>query len=310
MRTFEPEQWRVVSARVDGCARDRIASSCEHQLRLVCQPWSPVLKAFEDEALHLIFGFDEAELTGLVSEWFEAIASQTPRPPADLGVHPTIEATGNRGAFGLAIQQVIRHQATPARLRRVAISQGAGLGFNWPFIAFDRRPVGLQLVPLSCLPPNTMQEVLNDLPSAPLGAYGILPGPTCTDELQVLAQGTYSTAGAQIQGRTTDAALRILNPALLATGEVDCASCHIASRRLAQARGTPFLTAVDGHPSRYRPSTSAPLGLSRAGDVADSTPRGSYKVRAFGYQFTLHAVSYRTILDSERVLADLRARFP
>jgi hypothetical protein len=302
--------WRIVSVRLDPCARGKVSEPCARELRLVAQPLTNDRGfRFVDEALHLIYRYDANEFDELVRAWSAILRAQSPRPAVDLGVHPLLEVQGNGGLFANGIKAWIARFATAQALRRVASTPFNG-GVRWPFLQFKKEQSTLTVqTSLPCMPAGTAAEVLIDEPGAPVGPFGLVPASTCANELQVFAKGQFNASTDSQKNQVTDAALRVLNPKITGVDEVDCASCHIASRRLGQAKGAAFLTLDDGNAARYRPTSGAPAGGSRAVRWVDGNPRGDYRVRAFGWFLAELNISQRTVNDSDRVLTDLRRMY-
>lgn len=297
VRAFPLERWHVIALVLDPCARGHAAGACVPELRLVAQPDTTFAgaPALADHAIHLTYRFDDVAFDALVADWLRVRATAGESVAgAPLGVHPVLARQGLDGALASALNELIRSHATPARLAVVAATFADG--FTWFFLR--------HLTSTGAIDPSLPCAGRANVAFSFLGAFSeIAPTPTCPVHAGLLVAG-FETASASSQEAAIASGLRISNPSLVGSDETDCASCHVASRRLVAHRGLPFLFAEDGRPERFL----APDGVTM--DFVETTHEVStgYPVRAFGYERAAPSFTPRMLAVAARAVEVLRTR--
>lgn len=280
---------RVVAVRFDPCFREG-TTTCRRQIRLV---WQPVLTiGTADAAAHTFYDLDENAWARLKRE-LTVIAAPDGDDPLD--VHPRIKSEGLGGPHWKALRELITRYAGARNLTRATAMTVNPFGNVWAFVAVEylegRRKHAL--IPRTDKP---AQAVMVDLAHLTELNVRLAPAPAAPPAfLATLANSAavdYPTARAA--WRET---LRLENPRLTHTGNVDCASCHLAQvTRLQTERRWPDLNAR-GEPDAY-PGTWTNESVN---------PAFTNRLRAFGYMRDEPVISQRVIHESAEVLAQMRA---
>lgn len=295
-------QFRVVSARIDPCFPREATGGCVLQLRLVAQPVR--VEDFQlttaDATLHLFYELTGAEFEfarGVLWDLKALAGDATTRRPLD--VHPVMKAQGLAGAYASTLKQLILATCGAQNLARVAFMQLTQADVAWNFGAFDVRDGSLVADPIPRLEGRTLQGV-QEFGNTDFRRGALQPAPAgdwldvllSESELRLTDQRTYD--------RAITSALRLEHPARSSPKTADCASCHVASRSLRNARAERPVD-LSSHADRYDGNPRFDL---RRLDEAGDDPRA---LRAFGYFGRLSALSQRTIHESADI-ADALSR--
>jgi len=310
------DDWRVVSFRFDTCGLDVAGGPCVVQLRLEVQPVFASANAAasaSDEALHLIYDVDPASIAA-VEQGLRALKAASPAPTtgSPLGVHPGLLAQGLGGSYATAVEAfVLQVVGEPSLVRVASLLTTAHDPGAWFFAASTVD--GGVYSPLTIAGTSASAIALLVGPAADAGppsaspppAVGTLdPVPAGTDDVELLlsASAVLGASSADYQA-ACDAALRLENAAFHDAFDVDCASCHMASRQLAFAsRLRPFTSA--GDPNAFAPpaGVTSTVAVSEVPDPPAAPP--GYFTKGFGYQAGAPSFIARTVYES----ADIAAR--
>lgn len=286
---------RIVSVRIDPCF-PAAAGVCARQVRLVAQAVDPDTLEVEDSALHLFFGFDEAEWSDVRRDVYELARQSGARTTGvALGVHPVLLQEGVGGAWGNTMRAFLTRRCTPARLREVAVMNAS---VDWRFFRF-----------------SVMGGVLTRLSTTGTGLFSLLP----MDEVRLQRQG-YGQAGQgaevepegvidadggvvttvleriaaqrNVQGDVRQAIEKVENPVDTPTPLIDCGVCH----RATQLR-------VDHEQRRGLSARPARFGLPAVTAPTPSIGRNNF--HAFSYLGDQPAIIDRTVYESVQVANSL-----
>lgn len=280
------ELLRVVAVRFDPCFRED-DGPCRRQIRLV---WQPVMARgartiTADAAVHTFYDLDEAA-------WADLLRALIPLTAPDgddaLDVHPRIRREGLRGPHWTKLRALIARFAGARNLTRATAMTVNLMGSVWAFTGLEMRDGGRKRLPV----PRTKkvaQAVQVDLSDLSELRVNLAPTP----------EASPSWLSALFDSRGVDAptaraaweeARRLEDPRRAHTGNVDCASCHLAQivRLWAERR----LPGLPGSP----PNNSV-------------NPGQTNRLRAFGYMLDEPVLAQRVIFESAEVLARFRASY-
>lgn len=289
-------KFRIISARLDPCFPKEPMSGCIKQLRLVAQP--VVVKDFktstEDATIHLFYELDDTdfdEAKSSVRQLRELAAGATDGRPLD--VHPVMRAQGLSGAYATTLHAMLTRLCGEQNLTRIAFMQLVQEDVAWNFGALNVVNGALAADPIPRLTNLTRQGV-QEFGNTDFRSGQLQPAAS-GDQLSVLlSESELRLTDTRTYDRAISSALQLEHPARTNPLTVDCASCHVASRALSNARRerTVDLTAhVDRYPANPR------FDLRRVDAVGDD-PRA---LRSFGYFGDQSALSQRTINESAEV---------
>jgi hypothetical protein len=238
----------ITSLRFDPCFPGLQGPDCQAQLRLVAQPVfvsESGPQMLDDAAAHLFYVLTPGE-SDAVLQALLAIRELSPvSTSGPLRIHPGL-AQGLGGALGDAVRKLVVAHCRTNNLSRVTLNTFAM--DNWSFHRFDVVAGALEKQML----PHMVEEgtgqawlrqaFVNSLDD-PSGI--IAPAPAGGGFTPLLSRLSY------VDGQPTDPEaarlaaanlLRIENPRLTTTDDVDCASCHLATqaRLFAVRNGVPF----------------------------------------------------------------------
>jgi hypothetical protein len=314
------DSWRVVSARVDDCAKLKIEdATCIPQLRLIVQPISPGQTTAEDQTLHLVYNIPPAEFDGLLDELVALKkSSSVPTDGVPLHVHPAMRAEGAAGPFAAGLKRTITAHVGQANLFAVAImfTVVKMSVFEWRFANGVFRDGAFIQPPLPCTDPA--RKSMSMFGS---GFFNSLNAPSlCGDQLNDMIAshpgGKFLSLTPEEQQPAVDAQLRDENPELVAFGNARCFACHVGHRALARVKGIPFLEpGFDQNPNRFVPpegvTTSFRSGRRDPNSPDPDSPidvTGPYEVRAFGYLNGTPSYSVRALNETAMVAGSLTKR--
>ena len=289
-------KFRVVSVRVDPCFPREPTSGCIKQIRLVAQPLT--VTAFktttEDGAIHLLYELTDAEFDSArqtLRELKSLAAGATDGRP--LEVHPVLRAEGLTGPYATQLHALVTRLCGEQNLTRVAFMRLVQTDVAWRFGAFNVVSGALVADPIPRLNTITQQGVQEFGNTA--FRSGQLQPAASGDELSVLlSESEMRLTDTRTLDRAVTSALRLEHPARSNPKTVDCASCHVASRALRNARSERAID-TSTHADSYVGNSR--FDLRRLDGVGDD-PRA---MRAFGYFKDLSALSQRTINESAEV---------
>lgn len=289
-------KFRVISARLDPCFPATPTSGCIKQIRLVAQP--VVVKDFktttEDATIHLFYELSDADFADAkrtLTELRQVANGATDGKPLD--IHPVMRAEGLSGPYATKLHAMITRLCGEQNLTRVAFMQLVQENTAWNFGALnvDNGALVSDSIPrLTNLTRQGVQEFGNtDFRS------GQLQPAASGDQLSVLlSESELRLTDTRTYDRAITSALQLEHPARTNPRTVDCASCHVASRALTNARRERSVD-LSMHADRYQ--GNARFDLRRVDAVGDD-PRA---LRSFGYFGDQSALSQRTINESAEV---------
>jgi hypothetical protein len=292
---------RVVSARIDPCfdaANLAHGGPCVRQVRLVAQPMevygtTPASEtySFFDASVHLFYKLDEDAFARLIVTLDELRRANTGNPM--LGVHPVLAREGLGGPFATRLRALILSSCDVSNLTRMTFMATGRSGKNWFWGILDRQPDGSFAASKVPLRPDTVMDgfTQNGIGAAhdgvPLG-LSIFPDQLIkTEDAVALSDSEFRAAADKIR--------RIENPNLMATKDVNCASCHLAGAALGNALAARGLRSIAA-PSTYL----APRG-QRTDLPRDPVYWNGRNMHAFSYMGSLALVSQRTANESARI---------
>lgn len=289
-------KFRVISARLDPCFPREPASGCIKQLRLVAQP--VVVKDFktstEDATIHLFYELTDAELEDAkasVRQLRQLAAGATDGKPLD--VHPVMRAEGLTGPYASALHAMLTRLCGEQNLTRVAFMQLVQEDVAWNFGALNLVNGALVADPIPRLTNLTRQGV-QEFGNTDFRSGQLQPAASGDQLSLLLSESELRLTDTRTYDRAITSALQLEHPARTNPLTVDCASCHVASRALTNARrerSVDLSAHVDRYPGNPR------FDLRRVDAVGDD-PRA---LRSFGYFGDQSALSQRTINESAEV---------
>jgi hypothetical protein len=289
-------KFRVISARIDPCFPKEPASGCLKQLRLVAHPLivEALQTTTEDGSIHLFYELSDADFDSArqtLSELRLLAAGATDGQPLD--VHPVVRAEGLTGPYATTLHTMITRLCGAQNLTRVAFMRLIQTNVAWRFGALNVEAGALVADPIPRLGTVTQQGV-QEFGNTDFRSGELQPAPG-GDQLPVLlSESELRLTDTRTFERAVTSALQIEHPARTNPKTIDCASCHVVSRALRNARvERPFDTST--HADAY---VGNPRFDLRRVDGAGDDPRA---LRAFGYFGKLSALSQRTINESAEV---------
>ncbi len=290
---------RVVSVRVDPCfpRSAKPEDGCAKQLRLVAQPVVPgggVPLLTLDAPIHLLYELSDAQFREAHRALFElkrlSGGLTTGRP---LDVHPTMRAQGLKGPYAQKLKELILASCGPANLVRIASMPLLATEVEWRFAAIDVNGVNVKTVQIPRLPPFTEIQSVIAFGTPQLPAMSMTPAPTVDAFRRLLdAQGVpLLDAGVATEGLA--GALTLENPDLSSVHQIDCGSCHLATRARREAERTLQLDSKELPGAFHAPRFDLSLVDASSDDLRI--------MRAFGYFGPSGAWNQRTINESARV---------
>ena len=289
-------QFRVVSARLDPCFPKEPTAGCIKQLRLVAQPI--VLDGFkittEDGSIHLFYelsdaDFDDARAT--LTELKHLANGATDGKPLD--VHPVMRTEGLAGPYATTLHAMITRLCGQQNLTRVAFMRLIQTDTAWRFGALNVSSGSLVADTIPRLT-NITQQGVQEFGNTDFRSGELQPAASGDDLVVLLSESEMRLTDQRTLDRAVTSALRIENPARSNPKTVDCASCHVASRALHNARMERTID-TSTHADQY---VGNPRFDLRRVDAAGDDPRA---MRAFGYFGDKSALSQRTINESANV---------
>lgn len=294
------DEFRIIGVRVDPCfPKDALNSGCIKQVRLVAQPvtFTP-LTSTRDAPIHLFYDLsddDWAQLISRVTELKAMARGATAGLPLD--VHPVIKREGVNGAYAVKLREMISQLCGAQNLSRVAFMRLLQEDVAWRFGAFDVKNGGLVADPIPRLNALTEQGV-QELGTPAFRAGDLQPAAPGDDLLVLLSEQEMRLTDDRTLQKAITSALRLEHPQRLSPRTADCASCHVASRALTNAKNQRQLD-LSNHADAFVFDTRFDL---RRIDRVGNDPRA---LRAFGYFQDQSAFSQRVINESAEVAAAL-----
>ncbi len=291
---------RVVSVRFDPCFPRGVspAEGCAKQIRLVAQPVVPgggVPVLTLDAPIHLLYELTDAEFREAHLSLFELkrmSAGLTDGRP--LEVHPVMKLEGLTGPYARKLIEIVQRYCGDANLVRIATMPLVANDVEWRFAAVDVAGTVIKTVNIPRLPPSTVLQQVIAFGGAQLPAMTLVPSPP-TDEFRRILDGQelpLLDAGVVRAGMAT--ALLLENPDRRGVHEVDCGSCHLATRTRLGAERHLGIDST-GFPEAFR--SNPRFNLTLVDDASDAPQL----LRAFGYFGPSGAWNQRTINESARV---------
>jgi hypothetical protein len=314
--------WRVVSFRFDTCGLDSAQPGrCLPQLRLEVQPLFPFNQA-RDEALHLIYNLDSGQLDNVLSDLRTLkMTSPATTSGAALGIHPGLAAAGLDSDYARSVEAfVLKYVGEPNLVRVAALltRQEIALQDTWIFAASSVDATGT-LTPLTIpgVAATSMTLTATRDPSQPPQFPGgipkpgaplavLTPAPSGTDHLDLLlsVSAMQNAADADLQS-AVDVALRLEHPTAHNPFDVDCASCHMASRQLAIAETVRGFN-TDGNPNKFVIPPGV-TGTFTTNEVPGDPLTVRYFTKAFAYADGSPSFIERTVNESAAIAALLNS---
>jgi hypothetical protein len=289
-------KFRVVSVRIDPCFPKEATSGCIQQIRLVAQPL--IVDAFktttEDGTIHLFYELTDADFVSAraaLAELKRLAAGATDGKPLD--VHPVMRAEGLAGPYATTLHALVTRLCGEQNLTRVAFMSLQQADVAWRFGAFNVQNGALVADTIPRLT-NLTQQGVQEFGNTEFRSGQLQPAASGDDLVVLLSESEMRLTDARTLGRAVTSALRIEHPARSNPKTVDCASCHVASRALRNAREQRMID-TSTHVDQY---VGNPRFDLRRLDGAGDDPRA---MRAFGYFKDQSALSQRTINESAEV---------
>lgn len=294
-------QLRVVAANLDPCFPDPSVAEerCRHQIRLVLQPLREADGAVttDDVTLHAFYEMPRAEFVELVravrrldGTLSEADWSELQRSP--IGVHPVLRREGPASAYWRGLDAALLAHAGAGNLVKVTFSALRGTGMGWQMGGFDYQ--GEHATEIEVPEANAFrQELINGATDGASFAVSVEPRTVFSDRIEALfrSESARSRATSAEVRAAYAQALRFDNPEGGAhPGNMDCASCHIATPLRLWAERELGLRAAD-FAENY---TSVRWNLA----LTSETQRNTLSTRCFGYYGRQVAISFRTVNEA------------
>ena len=289
-------KYRVVSVRIDPCFPKEPTSGCIKQIRLVAQPLvvESLTTTTLDGAIHLLYALTDAEFESArvtLTQLKALAAGATDARP--LEVHPVIRAEGLSGPYATTLHAMVTRLCGEQNLTRVAFMRLIQEDTAWRFGALNVEAGNLVADSIPRLG-SVMQQGVQEFGNTDFRSGELQPAATGDDLSVLLSESALRLTDTRTYERAVTSALRIEHPARSNPKTIDCASCHVASRALHNARKErPVDTSA--HPDAYAGNPRFDL---RRVDAAGDDPRA---MRAFGYFKTQSALSQRTINETAGV---------
>jgi hypothetical protein len=274
---------RVVAARFDPCS-----VNCLPELRLIVQRISN--GAANDGSFHLFFSLESTALAPLTAD-LRRLALLAPDLPStgSLGPHPIMAAEGLSGPYATMAKEIILRYAGDDNLVRITQTLRK-FGKDWDFVAFNRSGEEFVQQVIPRYESDELQE-LHDESTSTVRRLRIVPSISPNDaNISLLVDSSrWASATEEAWASAIAESFKQDNPNLTPPPDMDCASCHVASRvRKAALAFRP--AAVDNMVERFL--TDSPLESGdQGGDRADA-------VLSFAYLGQLPMISERTLNDS------------
>jgi hypothetical protein len=289
-------KFKIISARIDPCFPKAVTGGCIKQLRLVAQPL--VVKNFstttEDATIHLFYELTDAEFGSALEALHELkrlAAGRTEGKPLD--VHPVIRAEGLNGPYATTLHALVTRLCGEQNLTRVAFMRLVQEDVAWSFGALNLINGTLAADPIPRLNNLTLQGV-QEFGNTEFRSGQLQPAASGDDLVVLLSESEMRLTDQRTLNRAVTSALRLEHPARSNPLTADCASCHVVSRALSNARLERKLD-TSAHADAFVGNVRFDL---RRVDAVGDDPRA---MRAFGYFGTLSAFSQRTINESAEV---------
>lgn len=293
---------RVVAMRIDPCFPSLVGApkaSCRFQLRLTLQPLTETNGevAAGELALHLFYDLPVSDFIALTGEL------GTARPEAIAGpldVHPTLAAEGLAGSYAASVRAALLDAAGESRLRRVTFSTAGASGHSMSFGGVDL--VSGKAAPIAIAGTGVSEQSFVVEPSSDPDRLSAQVVPKLSGALDDMGplydRGAASKLDEAALWSLYETTLRVENPSLRSSANVDCVSCHTAgSARLWLEQGHAFAS----RPSGLRFASQFDLALTHP-------PEDALSLRAFGYSGKLPVISARTVNESAAVALYLNER--
>ena len=292
------DEFRIIGVRVDPCfPKDAQNSGCIKQVRLVAQAltFTP-LTSTRDATIHLFYDLsddDWAQLINAVTELKTLANGATAGLPLD--VHPVIKREGLEGAYATKLRELISRLCGSQTLSRVAFMRLLQEDVAWRFGAFDVKNGALVADPIPRLNALTEQGV-QEFGNTAFRSGDLQPGAPGDDLGVLLSEQEMRLTDERTLQRAITSALQLEHPQRSSPETADCASCHVVSRALTNAKNQRQLD-LSTHADAFVFDTRFNL---RRVDRVGNDPRA---LRAFGYFGDQTAFSQRVINESAEVAA-------
>lgn len=298
---------RVVSVRFDPCFPRGPSGTggCSKQIRLVAQPvvaggGVPVVTI--DAPIHLLYELTDAAFGDAHHALFELKAmSRGLTEGRPLDVHPVMRAEGLEGPYARKLIEVVLAHCGEQNLVRIATMSLVTDFVEWRFAAVDLSGSTVTPVPIARLTPSASIQAVVAFGTPEEPAMNLNPSPT-KDGFETLldVQQLPLMTAAELESGIA-AALVLENPDRKVVHDLDCGSCHLATRARALAEQQLGGSSAD-FPASFR--AHARFDLRRV----DPSMNDLRIMRAFGYFGPSGAWSQRTINESARVAELLSVR--
>lgn len=225
-------QLKVVAIRFDPCFIEGEGPlACRRQIRLVWQPVYPEnnLLTTRDASMHSFYEFSDLEYTQVLSEWKKWATLEQDSP---LQIHPLLEKEGLAGKHFRQLRSMILNFCGTQNLVRMTSMNVMGNAQLWIFSGFDIYSNGTskeiiiprikeisQAITQSSFDPNEFWGALTPAPSEDL-AFNLL----IDDSMFFRKMQPHTEVKKAIRSL-----LSFENPQIKNTGNLDCASCHLAN---------------------------------------------------------------------------------
>ena len=295
------DRLRVVGVRIDPCFGGEdpvLPGRCRAQVRVVWQPLEQItlsdgcvqVRAI-DAALHSFYSLSQEQF----AQFAEALASLNRRTGMNvsalpLSVNPTLAREGLDGNYGRELKKILLEVAgekTLWRLTFMTVGQG---GLQWVFGGYEIFMGKATPIAVARVGSATQVFVNSALPATDFFG-GVGPAPSGQDALnRLISDSRKAGVSEPVRLRAAHSAVvSIENPKVLATDNVDCVSCHVAS------------------PARIWIESKLPE--LRSGVEHLHAPGGTNVMRAFGYFEDRPVISKRALQESAAVAELMNAKY-
>lgn len=301
----------LVAIRVDPCFAQPLPPkanvSCENHLRLVFQQITTSNGApyARDTGLHAFYRLTRGELVDFVRKLAALRAAQATAAEneerAPLGVHPVLARQGLGGEMAEGVRALVLEYAGASNLFRMTRFTSSGPA--WSFDGVEVTPAGAPTsTPIFGLV-NPAETSVSFFSGSSIGEDATLPAVVSENDLSVLAKPSmHATAPPSAKQAAFDAALRIQNPLLRSTNDVDCASCHVAFGLQKRVGERTFGLSADANPNGFaRPASIEESQMELTADGLEPTDV-AFNVHMFSHVGTTPTVNARVVNETALVL--------
>lgn len=294
---------KVIAIRLDPCFRETGPTECQRQIRMV---WQPVLASSSesitaDAAVHTFYDLSPTEWTNLLQS-IQPLTSDDMN--VSLDVHPRIRAEGLGGEYWSRLREILLQFAGEKNLTRATSMSVNMMGSIWVFTGFDIEDgvmTRMQIPRQS----KVVQGVLVDIDNLSEMFIQVRPDLDAPASWLSLIANSKDSAINMKPEEIKEAlreSLRLENPRLTNTANVDCASCHVAQ--------TAHFWGEIRFP-KWNSKAEAESYKNQSVNLENRSLRRGFsnRLRAFGYFVDEPVISQRLINESAETLIAIQSVF-